>query len=105
MRKYQENGFGWASYTDKDKPVWDRWKKLHEEHPELFPTHSGMGKVETFKSSSDSDEQLPNLMPSELTRNSKGQVVNPRTNEPVREGSPEWQELARRNMLPRNQRG
>jgi hypothetical protein len=101
---YQESGFGWANYTDKDKPVRDRWKKIHEEHPEFF-THSDIGKVETSTSSSNSDEQSPDLMPNELTRNLIGQVVNPRTNEPVREGSPEWQELARRNMLPRNQRG
>ena len=39
----------------------------------------------------------------QLERNFEGKIVDPRTREPVRRGSPEWRELARRNMLPRNQ--
>lgn len=30
MRKFQENGFGWQTFTDTDKPIIDRWKKIRE---------------------------------------------------------------------------
>jgi hypothetical protein len=36
-------------------------------------------------------------------RNAEGQYVDPANGEPVRKGSPAWQELASRNQLPRNQ--
>lgn len=48
-----------------------------------------------------SDE--PISPPTNYPRNSDGKLVNPRTNEPIRYGSPEHKDALRRNILPLDQ--
>jgi hypothetical protein len=108
VRAYPKNGFGWVTGTDADKEILDRHAKLQEEKPEIYTEWYPANEMSPSSESEPQSDERPlkrNLMPRELTRNLNGQVVNPKTNEPVRRGSPEWQELAKRNMLPLDQEG
>lgn len=107
VKAYPTSGFGWSTGTEADDKIWERHARLENEHPELYiKWHPAkMSSSESGRRPND-DEQLPkDIMPDEPTRNLEGQVVDPSTNEPVRRGSPEWQELAERNMLPLDQEG
>ena len=101
VKEFPANGSGWGTLPNPNndpsvekvnelaQSIWARHLNLMQTKPYLYevpPTNS--------------QEELPNILSRQLTRNLDGQVVNPRTNEPIRRGSREDQELGRRNMRP-----
>ncbi|HLD70815.1 MAG TPA: hypothetical protein VI937_02945 [Negativicutes bacterium] len=103
--RYPEDGFGWMAPVDQDSPyfakmekIGERWAKIRKERP---VPQEGMFKPELGVKSPDRSRQ--DLMQEPYMRNRDGQIVDPRTNAPVRKGSPEWQKLAKRNRLPLDQ--
>ena len=105
INQYPENGFGWMAPVDKDneyypkmKEIGERWNKIREKRPK---PEEGMFKPELGDESSGRYQR--DLMQEPYVRNQDGQIVDSRTSEPVRKGSPEWQELAKKNKLPLNQ--
>ena len=85
-------------YYPKMKEIGERWNKIREKRPK---PEEGMFKPELGDESSGRYQR--DLMQEPYVRNQDGQIVDSRTSEPVRKGSPEWQELAKKNKLPLNQ--
>jgi hypothetical protein len=81
-------------------PIWARSEQIRQAGNAEGARNSFDEDGNFIPSSAKGSSELP---PREFQRNLDGQYVDPNTKEPIRRGSPEWQELARQNKLPRNQ--
>lgn len=97
VKLYPENGFGWQTFTDKDTGIFERHAQLRQTKPELYNEGVSSG----INITNNSNEELPEKRTQ--LKNLDGQIVDPKTNEPVQPGSAEWQKLATKNELPLNQ--
>src|SRR3989344_7587138 len=98
--RYPEDGFGWAGDKERDSVIRERINKLKESRPDLYL--SSFTKKTSYEPEEVSSQRDISHKERKFLKNNEEQLVG-ENKEPLRRGSPEWQEAARKNSLPLNQ--